>query len=237
MSASGEGPLIDTIVLLPGLDGTGELFASFVQALCGQPSVQIVRYPVNDTLGYQELEAIVRSQLPAGGRFALLGESFSGPIAISVAASPPPNLVACVLCCSFSRNPRPELARLRAALFAVSPSLAPTWLIAGILLGRHTAPSLRAALREVLGKVPARVIQARLREVLDIDVTERFTRIAMPVLYLQASADRLIPRGVGEDLQKLNPAIRLERVEGPHFLLQTQPKAAAAAIKAFLVAK
>ena len=43
--------------------------------------------------------------------------------------------------------------------------------------------------------------------------------------------------GVGEDLQKLNPAIRLERVEGPHFLLQTQPKAAAAAIKAFLVAK
>lgn len=59
----------------------------------------------------------------------------------------------------------------------------------------------------------------------------------MPVLYLQASADRLIPRGVGEDLQKLNPAIRLERVEGPHFLLQTQPKAAAAAIKVFLVAK
>ena len=41
----------------------------------------------------------------------------------------------------------------------------------------------------------------------------------------------------GEDLQKLNPAIRLERVEGPHFLLQTQPKAAAAAIEAFLVAK
>ena len=236
MSASGERPPIDTIVLLPGLDGTGELFAPFMQALRGQPSVQVVCYPLDRRLGYRELEAMVRAQLPTGGRFALLGESFSGPIAISIAASPPPNLVACVLCCTFSRNPRPELAWLRAALCAVSPSLAPTWLIAGILLGRHATPSLRAALRHVLGRVPARVIQARLREVLDIDVTEHVTRIAVPALYLQASADRLIPQAVGDDLRRLNPAIQLERLEGPHFLLQTQPQAAAAAIKVFLTA-
>lgn len=58
----------------------------------------------------------------------------------------------------------------------------------------------------------------------------------MPALYLQASADRLIPQAVGDDLRRLNPAIQLERLEGPHFLLQTQPQAAAAAIKVFLTA-
>lgn len=44
------------LVLLPGLDGTGELFAPFVAALGAIPS-QVIAYPHDRVMGYAELEA------------------------------------------------------------------------------------------------------------------------------------------------------------------------------------
>lgn len=48
-------------VLLPGMDGTGELFSEFVAALpVGLESVT-VRYPTDRCLSYSELEELVRA--------------------------------------------------------------------------------------------------------------------------------------------------------------------------------
>ena len=54
---------IFALVLLPGMDGTGELFAPFVAALKREFKVVVVRYPTNEPLGYAELEAIARGKL------------------------------------------------------------------------------------------------------------------------------------------------------------------------------
>jgi len=101
---------VTVIVLLPGMDGTGTLSAEFVTALQPEVEALVVSYPNDPALGYTELERIARSWLPATRPFLILGESFSGPIAVSIAATQPPGLVGVVLCGSFVRNPSPSLA-------------------------------------------------------------------------------------------------------------------------------
>src|SRR4051812_42890566 len=99
-----------TLVLLPGMDGTGQLFDLFVSALSGEFEIKVAAYPTSTPLGYAELEAIARETIPKEGPYVILGESFSGPIAISLAASAPAQLKGLILCCTFIRNPRPALS-------------------------------------------------------------------------------------------------------------------------------
>jgi len=94
-----------TAVLLPGLDGTGEQFGPLVDALRPDVPTVVVRYP-NAPLGYDALQQIAASALPRDGKYIVLGESFSGPIAISLAAQSPRGLLGCILCASFVRTPR-----------------------------------------------------------------------------------------------------------------------------------
>jgi pimeloyl-ACP methyl ester carboxylesterase len=101
-----------TLILLPGLGGTGELFEPFLAALGSAVAVKVIRYPGDVALGYDALGRFVRAMLPEGEPFVLLGESFSGPIAISLAATGGTQLRGLILCCSFARNPRPSLGPL-----------------------------------------------------------------------------------------------------------------------------
>jgi hypothetical protein len=47
-----------TLVLLPGMDGTGQLFAPFLTALGHGVDVKVVRYPTKEPLSYAELESV-----------------------------------------------------------------------------------------------------------------------------------------------------------------------------------
>src|SRR5215471_17973322 len=97
------------LVVLPGMDGTTAPRADFVAALGPRIEPHLVAYPSDPALGYMELEALVRASLPADRPYLLLGESFSGPIAISIAASRPSHLVGLILCVTFAYNPLPVL--------------------------------------------------------------------------------------------------------------------------------
>ena len=97
-----------SLVVLPGLDGTATQLNDFVQALgLAFDQVGVIEYPRDQPLGYTELESLVRSALPTDRQFILLGESFSGPIALSIAASHPVGLAGIVLCASFAKAPIP----------------------------------------------------------------------------------------------------------------------------------
>jgi hypothetical protein len=74
-----------TLILLPGLDGTGELFAAFVAAMRGH-DVRIIDYPRDRAMSYAALEDFVRDKLPRDQDYFLLANQFSGPIGISIAA-------------------------------------------------------------------------------------------------------------------------------------------------------
>ena len=93
------------VVLLPGLEGTGRLFARFLAAATGALDLRVVRYPSDRVLRYAALMGLVRKQLPREERWALLAESFSGPLALRLAAEAPPGLGAVALAASFHRQP------------------------------------------------------------------------------------------------------------------------------------
>jgi pimeloyl-ACP methyl ester carboxylesterase len=223
-----------TIVLLPGMDGTGQLFKPFIDALTGKFAVQVVQYPTLGALGYDELEAIARRYLPSTGKFVVLGESFSGPIAISIAASRPQGLVGLVLCCTFARNPLPALAILKPILGALPVKLAPLGVLSYLLLGKFATPALRSALSSALAQVSASAFRERVKAVFASDVSSKLKTVAVPVLYLRAKHDRVVPPSASKHIAQVLPSAQVVGIEAPHFLLQAAPNAAACVIGTFM---
>lgn len=220
------------LVLLPGMDGTGGMFDGFITALSGACVVHVVRYPAQAALGYHDLARIARSFIPSDQPWVILGESFSGPVAISLAAEAAnqPHCRGLILCASFARNPRPQLGWLRPLVGMTPVSILPPDALSPILFGRWSTPALRAQLRHALAQVAPQALQSRLRAVMEVDVSNRLCQITVPILYLQASHDRLVPASSGDLIKRLRPKTEMVKLEGPHLLLQVAPQECARVI-------
>lgn len=220
--------------ILPGLDGTTRMLRGFMPAVRQSfASVEAVAYPTDVVLDYRELETMARDVLPRHAPFVLLGESFSGPIAISIAADPPPNLIGLVLSTTFARAPVPLLSPF-ASLTRFAPVRAlPTAVLSAVLLGRWSTPALRLELEKALGEVAPGVLRARAATAMRIDITDRLARIAVPTLSLMANHDRLLRAGAGRQLVDNIADVRQIAFDGPHLLLQTRTDECAEAIAHF----
>jgi pimeloyl-ACP methyl ester carboxylesterase len=228
-----EFQAIVTLVLLPGLDGTGLLFSGFVSALGPEFEAIVVRYPTDQRLSYAELESLVRASLPTDRPFVLLGESFSGPIAIAISASRPRGLVGLILCGSFARYPRRLLTKLRLLVPIIPVKGRFVSLVGRVANRRGVLPALRSRLREVAAKVSSGVLRARIGEVLRVDVRDKLREIEVPILYLRASYDGVIPPRASEEIQRLAPRVRVVELDAPHFLLQAAAPRAAEVVGEF----
>ena len=93
------------LLLLPGLDGSGVMFRPLLSHLPKEIRPIVVSYPPGEMLSYDELLPRVLAAIPDDLPFVLLGESFSGPLAIMAAAKCPPGLIGMILCATFVRNP------------------------------------------------------------------------------------------------------------------------------------
>jgi pimeloyl-ACP methyl ester carboxylesterase len=222
-----------TLVLLPGMDGTASLFEPFIAALGSEFEIVRVAYPNVGALGYSKLEAVARAALPAGP-YVLLGESFSGPIAISLAASASDNLKGLVLCCSFARNPRPFFSGLRPLVSLLPVELAPVSVLGRLLLGRFFTVALQSALAQALAQVSGAALRARLQAVLGADVSAKLSAVKVPVLYLRASQDLVVPASASRLVVQLNPRTKVVELEAPHFLLQVAPFESAKVVATFM---
>jgi pimeloyl-ACP methyl ester carboxylesterase len=212
------------------MDGTGTLFADFSSALPKGVEARVISYPPDRPLSYLELEAHVNGQLP-NQPFILVGESFSGPVAIAVAAAAPPQLRGVALVCSFAKTPIPSLL---GTLLAWLPLWrVPTVVAAAALLGRHSSPLHRSRLSTAMRKVTAQTWRTRLRAVLSVDVTDKLKTVKVPVLYLRATHDRVVGRSAWDHIKRSLPSAQLAEVDGPHFLLQAKPVESAKRIAAF----
>jgi pimeloyl-ACP methyl ester carboxylesterase len=219
-----------TLVLLPGLDGTGKLFSEFIKVLGTGIDVQVVTYPTDEPLGYEELELRVRAALPRQGRYVLLGESFSGPIAIRIAATTPPGLSAVILCGSFAKNPYPLLGWAHPLAVFVPLKSLPRWVRAPLMWGsRRTA---RAPLRpeRALAAVSSGVVRRRIAALLTVDATDALVRISLPMLILFARNDRVVPKAATRWLLARSRNAESIAIDGPHLLLQTRPQECAAPV-------
>lgn len=86
----------------------------------------------------------------------------------------------------------------------------------------------------VIRSVPAATIQNRLHVLSGIDMTSLLPRITAPVLYLQATQDRVVSDRLSRELTRALPRVSVRRIDGPHLLLQSRPAQCAAAITRFL---
>lgn len=220
-------------LLLPGLDGTGDLFEPLEGALGGEVPSTVVRYASPPLMRYAECQAAVMAQLPRDGPCVLLGESFSGPVAVAIAASQPPGLCGLVLCASFIASPRRALRWFRSLIRFMPLHAAPQWAGNFVLCGRFGDAALRQRIAQTTAGVPQHVLRTRLHEVALVDASEDLQRVTVPILYLRATHDRLVPRSSAERIARLSPLVTIVDIEAPHMLLQCAPRECAQVVSSF----
>jgi len=224
------------LVLLPGLDGTGQLFTEFLTALPHTLTATVVAYPTKRFLPYSELLQLVSAAVPKTEPFMLLAESYSSPIAVKYAATKPSNLAAVIICAGFISKPVVSWSRLvkivaKPWIFRLRP---PRFVLEYFLIGQNAPPPLVQMLRQTMQLVHSEVLSARVREVLDCDVRTDLARTTVPIMYLRASQDRLLAASCHQEILKIRPDIVLVEIEAPHMLLQREPEKGAILVGEFM---
>lgn len=222
-----------TLVLMPGFDGTGALFAPLIEAFGRTYDFKVVRYSDERTLA--ECVNTAASFMPDEPA-VLIAESFSGPLALSLMSRFPDRVHCAVLCATFSSTPHPLLlqiaSRLPAALLSASP-LRETAVRMFCLNGIRDHKLLEQVTRVVKDMTPAH-INRRFRILRDVDLGFDLANIRVPTLYLRASRDRLIDDALGNEVVGQLPNAILREVDGPHLLFQTKPAECAVLIREFV---
>ena len=228
---------VSTLVLLPGLEGTGSLFADFVSQLPPALTVIIGKLPGPRFHPYSELVSYVTELVPREEKFVIVAESFSTPLAVKFAATRPPNLAGMVLCAGFITNPAGNwtlLARVltRRVVLRISP---PSWFLEHFVIGNSASAALEVSFREALRSADPGILARRLRAVVDCDEREAFARTEIPVMYIQAECDRLVPEKCFKEIQRIRPDTLLVSIpEAPHLVLQREPRKCADAVVQFI---
>ncbi|MEN5264793.1 alpha/beta hydrolase [Stenotrophomonas sp. TWI587] len=226
---------LPVLIVLPGMDATGTLHDGFIDAMAARGmATSVIAYPHDRPLDYRQLLPFVQAALPRDVPFVLLGESFSGPLALAVAARAPGGLQGLILTTTFARAHWPVGRVLRPLLRWLPMRGMPSPALSWWLLGRWATPAMRDALQKALAQVDVTVLRARLRAVLEVDMRASAPDVAVPVLCLHASDDRLLPARAQREWSALLPRAQQHTVAGPHLLLQANPQAAADVIQRFV---
>jgi pimeloyl-ACP methyl ester carboxylesterase len=220
--------------MLPGLDGTGQVFEPLLQQLPEEIEAQVVRYPADRVMSFQEHVDFARKQLPRKRPFVLLAESFSGPIGLQILSDPPENLKGVILVATFARHPTPFF--LDAALYL--PQKLILNLFTKTFLGRFLclggAPSESVNIfQKALKSVKLNVLSNRLKILAELPPPPEIS-FSGPSLYLQAKNDRLVPERATGPLQQLLPLLQIEQLPGPHITLLAHPETGARIISNFI---
>lgn len=217
------------VVVLPGLDGWAEPRRAFAEALPAWARPERVEYPPEQSLGYDALERRIRGEWIAEST-VLVAESFSGPLAIRIAADPPRGLRGLVLVASFARVPVPRAARhlVHGRLVGAPPEA----FLRAFLVGRDAPEDLVRMASDAIAAVPRQVLTHRLREAMSADVRPELARVPVPIMAIAGARDRVI--FWGDTLTAVRPDIRREVLEAPHTVLQRRPNEAASLVAEWL---
>lgn len=219
-------------LLLPGMDGTGRLFSGLQAHLRPELQARAVAYPANEPLGYGAL--LKRIDVPTEP-FAIVAESFSGPLGIRLALQHVDRVRALILVATFVRNPTRFAAQLGSLLgpylFHMKPRTAA---LRSLLLGGDANDDAVEAVRSAVGAVTPSVMSRRLKEIITVDVEREFAALSVPTLYLAGSRDRLVGMNQLRKMKRLRPDLETAEIDAPHLVLQAEPVKAAKVVNTFL---
>ena len=226
-------PNIHHALLMPGFDGTGELFSPLLKVLDKSISTVTVRY--SHEITFDDYVKSAAKLLPQE-KAVLIAESFSGPIALALMAQYPSQIKSTILCATFATSPFRLLTNFvkfaPTVFFEPNPTQPHT--IQNFCLNQETDDALLEQTLATIRSVKAKTIQARLNVLSQIDMHSILPKIKNPILYLQALRDNIVNSDLSEQLINALPNVTLKKIDGPHLLLQSRPTECAEAIKAFL---
>jgi len=226
-----------SLILLPGLDGTGKLFDPLIRQLPKWINPVVISYPKHESYGYQDLMKIVTKSLPKDIDFVLLGESFSGPLSIMIASQRPNRLIGLILCATFVKNPFRFLPSW-ASCFSVSPIylLWPATIKLRAILSRGKYEELVQMALKVIKSVKPKVISTRVKAIFNVNVKPDLVKINVPMLYMRSRKDYLIKKHNVEAIKRLKKDMEVIEIDTQHFLLQLEPEKSADEITKFIKA-
>ncbi|MEJ2422995.1 MAG: alpha/beta hydrolase [Candidatus Thiodiazotropha sp.] len=211
------------LVLLPGLDGTGQLFRWFLQRYPGE--ARVIPLPEDGPQDHRALAQRIRTQLPAED-FVLLAESYSGLIAVHLMAMGMTQVKGVIFVASFLKSPNPWLLRLGmvAPLERPPHGLIPNIIYRSLILGKQASDALIREFLQVITQLPPGLVKKRIRALKGLHAPS--LEVDVPIFYLQAQQDRLISSDCWDDFKRRFPKAECYPMDGPHLLLQSQPKSA-----------
>ena len=228
----------ETIVFLPGMDGTGISFEPLRELLPQEINVIVIRYPADKLLDFDETVQCAKEQIQSDQQGVIvIAESFSGPVAIALVGSGQLKAKCLILCSTFAKSPRPVLWKilnyLPLELLIGLPF--PRFIIKHVIEGGAEATDLFLTMwQRVKPLVPAKILVHRLKVISRVDVRGWLPKLTIPCLYIQATSDRTVPASSLFDFTETIPDLRVKRIKGPHFILQAQPHASLTAILNFV---
>lgn len=193
---TGSGPLV---VLVPGMDGTGDLFYRQVPLLARRH--RVATYALRENAAMDDLVAdladAIRSAAPER-RATVIGESFGGAVALSFALAHPSIVDRLVILNSFPRFLPQRRLRLAIGLLGALPF---PWRVMSVvrrltafrLHSRHTHAREMRRFFELTARTTRRGYLQRLRVLRHYDVRERLCEIQAPTLFLASDRDHLVP--------------------------------------------
>jgi pimeloyl-ACP methyl ester carboxylesterase len=195
VSVSGQGP---PLVLVPGMDGTGQLFYRQVPLVAQR--YRVATYRLRDdapsmSVLVEDLAQVIGALTP-GGPAVVVGESFGGTVALSFALARPDLVAALVVINSFPRfTPQIRLHLAIAALRIVPWRVMPLVrrLTAFRLHSRYTHRTEMRRFMELTASTSQAGYVSRLRILTQYDVRSRLREIGAPTLFLASENDHLVP--------------------------------------------
>jgi len=196
LSIDGHG---DAVVLVSGMDGTGKLFYRQVPLLAR--SYRVATYALRDTATTMEelvadLAGVIETAAPETRRATIIGESFGGALALSLALARPAYVERLVIINSFPHfTPQLRLRLARAGLRALpwgAMSLIRR-LTASRLHSRHTHRTEIRRFMELTASASRDGYCNRLRVLTRYDVRHRLQDIRVPTMFLASDRDHLVP--------------------------------------------
>jgi len=208
------------IILLPGLDGTGELFIPLIKELPTSVTSKIIKYDVHKEQSYDELIEYVIEQLPSEP-FILVAESFSGFIAYNIGLKKPKYLKHIIFVATFLKNPRPKIWYIFANRYIFSLKI-PQVLIKVLFLGFSVKNNVINLFQESIYSVSSKVLYFRLMQVKNLSFSKEI--LTLKTTYIQAKNDKLVPKYALNDFTNICEDLNIFKIKANHLILQAEPK-------------
>lgn len=213
-----------TLVLLPGLDGTGRLFEPIIPLLRPLFELVVVTYPDLDS--FNEYVECAQNQLPSTPGYSLLAESLSGPVALALMAENRNQIGPSVLAAAFARSPLAELTRMSnyipEQMFSIGALK--EFCLDVYTMDAEDMSETQPLPLSVTEQLDGNLLKHRISIMSRIDVSALLPEIQIPILYLQAQRDNIVSGSHAIMMQQNLADFNVASVDAPHLVLQTQPK-------------